>query len=179
MNLLERKEATIMKDIVKMYKRNAENILRLCNGYVGFLVPKLENGKIVECSFIRSANANIKNRPFAWVGFDPDSGAVLYYKHCSYDDFVCTDKYPPTTTISGEYISERNVDQQELFEKQLFNNYMNLREFVFKEKISEEQREIVRDFRKIWNITVLNDLKPYYEALSPEFFSWLDEMALK
>lgn len=166
-----------MKNIMTAYKKNAESILRLCNGCIGHLIPKCENGKIIECSFVRSANAAAKRRPFAWVGLDPNSGAVLYYKHCAYEDFMCTEKYPPTTVISGEYVTKRTVEQQQQYEKQLFDCYMKLRDFAFEKELGKEQRDIAKTFKEMWNITVLNDLKPYYQALSPEFFEWLSEVS--
>lgn len=165
-----------MKDIKKFYKNYGESVLKTVNGVVGYLIPCIENEKIVERTFIRSANPLNKMRPFAWLELDSETGTLMFYKHCMHEDFVDTEKYPPNSIISNRFTSERSTKEQLECEKALWDLYSSLREFVFNNDLTEDQKVILKEFKEQWNKTVLCDLKTYYEALSPEFFEWINEI---
>ena len=162
-----------MKNIDNIYRNHGINILKCCNGVVGHLVPCMENGRMVERSFIRHSNPGNKTRPFAWIGVDYMTGVFLYYKHCMAEDFMDTKQYPADTCISDSFLTMRTAKEQEEMEQKLWELYKQVRELVFRDNLSELQEALICEYKKQWKLTVLTDLQPYYEALSPEFFQWL------
>lgn len=162
-----------MQNIDNIYRNHGINILKSCNGVVGYLVPCVENGRMVERSFIRYSNPQNKTRPFAWIGIDYLTGVVLYYKHCMAEDFMDTKQYPADSQISGSFLTVRTAKEQEEMDQKLWELYKQVRELVFQDSLSELQKSLVGEYKKQWKLTVLTDLQCYYEALSPEFFQWL------
>lgn len=164
-----------MKDFSNIYQNYAQHIYDAFNGEVDYLLPALENGMMVERSFVSNIDRTCKYRPFAWIGIDSETGEFLYYKHCLCEDFIDTQAYPPESVIKAEYITERTLEEQIEYDKELWRLYSIIREYAFSETLTDEQKEVLRKYREIWEKTVLLDLKPYYEALSPEFFEWLSQ----
>lgn len=164
-----------MKDISNKYLKYGKQLYELTGGIIGYIVPAIEGNRYVERAFLKSSNPGVLSRPFAWVGFDMASGTLLYYKHCISEDFADSEKYPAGTKLKGEFPSPRTAKQQAEYEKQLWESYTAIREFVFKENLSDVQKALVDEYKKQWALTVMKDLIPYYEALSPEFFKWLNQ----
>lgn len=164
-----------MKNTLDMYRMYGEKIYQLCHGVIGYMIPAEESGKRIERTLIRYSDAGNRRRPFAWAGFDMETGMLLYYKHCSMEDFIDTNMYPADTALGKSYKNERTPKEQIKYEKALWESYESIREFVFLPEISRGHRELVRRFKAQWEMTVLKDLVPYYEALSPEFFAWMKE----
>ena len=164
-----------MNDILNRYTEYGEQLYRMTGGVIGCIVPASENGRIVERSLLRSVASRSKKlrRPFAWVGFDRDSGMMLYYKHCMTEDFVNTEEYPAGTELKGDFSSPRTPEQQAEYESALWECYEKIRDFALDNDLSGEQKELVRRYKKQWELTVMTGLLPYYKALSPEFFEWL------
>lgn len=164
-----------MNNMDVIYKNHGVNILKSYNGIVGHLIPCMENGRIVERSLVRNSNPNSKTRPFAWIGIDYKTGIFLYYKHCMWEDFMDAKLYPADTRISNRFVCVRTATEQVEMEKKLWKLYKSVREIVFQDEVTEEQKACIREYKQQWELTVLVDLKPYYEALSPEFFRWINK----
>ncbi len=167
-----------MNNILVFYNKYSTSIRDTFNGTLGYLVPSIENGKMVERTFVDSATASLKRtRPSAYIEIDSETGVLLFYKHCMYEDFVNTEEFPPGTPVSNKFETERTVKEQIEFDKALWELYKDLRTFAFEENLTEDQLKTVREYKEMWNKTVLCDLKQYYEALSPDFFNWLNDKA--
>jgi len=166
-----------MKDVTKRYLNYGKMLYDMTGGIIGYIVPAAENGKLIERAFLKHSNAKTLSRPFAWVGFDKESGMLLYYKHCMSEDFMDTEKYPPTVRLKGEFSSQRTPAQQAEYESRLWEAYKKIRGFVLRENLTDEQKALVAEYRRIWELAVMTDLIPYYKALSKEFFEWLENNA--
>lgn len=164
-----------MSRIFDKYIDYGKKLYDMTGGVTGYIVPAIENGVQVERTFLKFSVPGQLFRPFSWVGFDKKSGTLMYYRHCMMQDFMDTEKYPASTKLKGEFSSPRTPKQQIGYEKELVERYEAIRDFVFEENIPEEQKKLVREFREQWELTVMTDLIPYYEALSPEFFEWLEK----
>lgn len=162
-----------MDNKLDRYRKYGKKIYDLCGGAVGYLVPALEHGRIIERTLLRRGSGSIFQRPFAYVGFDMESGTLLYYKHCGLEDFVDTKLYPPNTVIGSAFLTQRTVQEQKEYEEKLWDAYKKIRDFVFAENITSGQKELLQEYKAQWELTVLKDLTFYYESLSPEFFSWM------
>ena len=166
-----------MKNILEKYRSYGEMFLSICGGAMGYMVPVLENGKKVERTLFRQASAVGHKRPFSWAGFDMETGMLLYYKHCSAEDFADTKTFRPDSEIKSEYVSPRTAAQQIEYERQLWSEYEQIREFALETEVNEQQKAQAAAFGKQWEKTVLKDLVPYYKALAPEFFEWIVQMS--
>lgn len=145
-------------------------------------VPAQLNGRFAELAFVYTLAPSRRRsipRPFAWFAVDSLTGALLFYRHCAYEDFVPTKEFPPESRIDlppadGQTVADALAKREEwktLYEK--------VRDFAFTPvpELSEEQRKTARDYRAVFAEEAVPGLIPYYKALSPSFFRWLDEAA--
>lgn len=136
-------------------------------------VPCRENGLITERAFVQ-ANAAVIERPFAYLGVLPETGELLYYKHCGFEDFVDTAEYPFGMDIDGSFATERDVDSHIAMERDLLDVYGFVREYAFTQSLGEHQKEALDKFNGLFAQAVPKGLLPFYRALSPAFFAWIE-----
>lgn len=162
-----------MDRALKNYEKLADLLTKMTGGVIGYLVPGIDSGRKVERTLIRGRDGMDLRRPFGWAEFEMETGVILFYRHCIVDDFTDTQAYPLSTVMSREFNGDRTAKQQMEYEKKLWECYLKIREFVFEEDPTEEQKALMREYQQLWELTVLKDLAAYYETLSPEFFAWL------
>ena len=87
------------------------------------------------------------------------------------DDFVKDDPYRPEQTIDYSFRVPRTAVRQAQLMKRQAELYERIRKFAFCSRDQAEE-DCLREFLNLLEQTVPEGLKPYYRALSPEFFQW-------
>lgn len=163
-----------MKDIMELSKIYNDLLYKISRGGVlSHFLPEIENGRITERAFIRNQTAGVNRRPYAWIGIDSINDQLLFYKHCALEDFMDTEQFPPNTEFNTIFMTPRSASEQVEKEKALLEKYRTVREFAFASGLNDSQKEDLISFKCMWDDTIISGLQPYYEALSPGFFQWI------
>lgn len=144
---------------------------------LSYPVPGREDGRPVERFFLTSNQpAAVRRRPHAWLEVDAETGVLLRYAHCSAQDFAPALNAPLTETL--DYSAPGGGSRRELLAKkrELARLYGEIREFAFAGTPDEVQRKKLRQYRELQGQVIGPQVLEYYQALSPEFFRWMDEM---
>ncbi len=146
---------------------------------ISYFIPAVIDDKIVDVAFIYSSLATVqkKTRPFAKVMFEHKNGGLIEYKNSYIDDYMDSDKYPMTTKIDYSLPGEVSVAEQVEAMKKINAYYDEICELAYKTDISDESKEKIREYKTLFYKSVPEMLLPYYEALSPEFFIWLNNIS--
>ncbi len=148
------------------------------NFAVSYFIPVIINDNMVDTAFLYSSTATVKERtrPFAKVMFEHSSGNLLEYKNSYICDYMNSDKYPMTTKINYSLPSEISAIEYGEIVKKVNSYYDMICEFAYKAEVAEENKEKIREYKSLFYASVPEALLPYYEALSPEFFEWLNSI---
>lgn len=175
-------EILSISDINKKIRANNAIMLQNYEGTaLSAYIPKIINGKLYELSFVYNMSPSGKgylmtDRPYAWLAVSPNSGEILFYNDCTYIDFISTCDYPLDGTISLKLREKLTVDEFLKLDEEFIITYEELRKFVFKENsiLDKTEKELIQKYKNLFNKLISEDLVPYYKALSPAFFTWLN-----
>lgn len=137
-------------------------------------VPAMDGGNLTERFFLfPNQAAAVKRRPYAWLALDSESGRLMRYADCAVEDFASGLGVPLDQDI--DYSAPGGLPVRELVKlnRRLAALYRELRAFVFSTALSGEQREWMAEYRELLSRLWQPELRRFYEALSPEFFAWL------
>lgn len=142
-------------------------------------VPEMINGKLYELAFVYSMAPSglgylVTERPFAWLAVSSYSGDILFYNDCSYADFA--KDYPLNSRVSLSLKEKLSIDEFLKLDEEFVKVYEKIREFVFADanKLSQQQKDVMSKYRELFDKVIAPDFVPYYKALSPEFFKWIE-----
>lgn len=141
------------------------------NTAVSQFLPGKKGERVVERAFFYPALGAKRGRPSAWICLDRDSGRLENYSCCFVDDFVKDDPYRPEQTIDYSFRVPRTAVRQAQLMKRQAELYKRIRKFAFCSRDQAEE-DCLWEFLNLLEQTVPEGLKPYYRALSPEFFQW-------
>lgn len=147
------------------------------NFSMSFFVPVRKNGYIFDTAFLYDMGdfSKVRLRPFASVILEPESEVLLEYRNAYLDDFMDADKYPMSLKIDYSVPSAKSAKEQGELVGKVNELYTAIRELAWKEGLEEHEKKVVREYYSCFCRAVPNALLPFYEALSPEFFVWLDK----
>lgn len=137
-------------------------------------VPVLVNGVLAERFFLcANLPRAVRRRPYGWITVDSEQGRLLQFSHCSVDDFASELNIPLENEI--DYSAPKKAPVRELMQsnRKLGELYGKIREFAFLEEVSKEDQELLNQYKELISQLWGEDIRRFYEALSPEFFSWL------
>lgn len=145
---------------------------------VSYFVPAVVDGNIVDLAFVYASLANVqeKTRPFAKVMFEHKTGCLLEYKNSYIDDYMDSNKHPMTTKIDYSLPKEISAVEQGMTVRKVNAYYDAICLLAYKTDVSDKEKEKIREYKTLFYKSVPKALLPYYEALSPEFFSWLNNI---
>ncbi len=138
-------------------------------------VPGKADGVLVERFFLSGNQPSaVRRRPHAWLEVDMETGQLLRYVHCAVQDFAAALNVPLAGTL--DYSAPAGGSYRELLRKkrEFARLYGEIRGFAFSEAPDPGQREKVRQYVEMQNQVISPQALVYYQALSPEFFRWLD-----
>lgn len=146
------------------------------NFAVSHFVPVAVRGNIVDVAFLYSSSPIIeRTRPFAKVVFDHNRGSLVEFRNAYFNDFMDSEEFPMTTKINYSLPSEISVAEIGMAIQIINSSYDEICELAFKDDVSEEGAEKIREYKEMFYKSTPEALLPYYEALSPEFFQWLNK----
>ncbi|MCR5783257.1 MAG: hypothetical protein K6G90_11060 [Clostridia bacterium] len=119
-------------------------------------------------------NTNSLTRPFASVTVFSETCELLEYKDVVISDFADTEKWPLDISLDASVpVAETAVEQGNLI-AELHDFYDEMIPFVFEPVSTAEQKNIIIKWFDLFKKTIPDSLKPFYEALSPDFFCWVN-----
>lgn len=143
-------------------------------------VPVRRAGHILDAAFLYDMGnfTTVRMRPFASVLVEPRTGTLLEYRNAYVSDFADTEKYPLSLKIDYAVPSARTAAQQLALTARAGELYQAVRELAWRGGLTDEEIETAREYAGCFAKAVPNDLVVFYEALAPEFFSWLDSLVV-
>lgn len=160
-------------------KTNMINKIKMLYGdniSFSFPVPVEENSIKVEKYFVyRMSFGKEKTRPFIVVVVAMSDGTILEIENCHYRDFVTVSEYPFDKKISYE-LSDKDLSAKQMKEliEQANELYCTVRDLFFQDELSENNKAIISEYRNIVDRITPPALVPFYNALNPAFFCWLN-----
>lgn len=144
---------------------------------LGAFIPLKVQGQLCETCFAienRPDQDGCVTRPSTWLTVDSATGKLLFFSDCAVHDFVDPALYPPDSRvlITGDTFRRAPEAGTELLKA-----YEDVRSFAFSAPCNDKQRHSARDLAGLFMHAFPPDLIPYYHALSPDFFQWLEKMS--
>lgn len=118
-------------------------------------------------------------RPQYHGTLDPVNGQFVEVTDCAYRDFAA--HLPPDPivgTLTAGQTPPRTAEEWDRLRDELYAAYDALLPVAFCDaaELSEEQRLTAARFRSTFGALVEPFMLPYYEALNPAFFEWLNRV---
>ena len=132
-----------------------------------------ENNQIVDCFFIYGY---VPNRgefypPTGRIALNPKSKKLLFYYSSDEKPFL-SNKEINVYQIISDHTKEERRDASLRYP----DSYMKIREFAFCDSLSIEQKKILSEYQTIFSIIIPANQVVFYEALSPSFFEWMNNV---
>lgn len=141
---------------------------------LSYPVPALDNGRLTERFFLCSNQARaVRRRPFAWLAMDVESGRLARYADCAVEDFAAGLGAAPDQELDYSAPEGQSVRETQKLARRMSELYRSIRTFAFCPAPSGEQREAMAQYQALLPRVWRPELRRFYEALSPEFFAWL------
>lgn len=140
---------------------------------LSYPMPDVINGVLVERFFLyNSGNSTERTRPFALLTVSMESGLIISYQDCRFSDFMDTEKHPFSENISYALPRKIGVKQYKAEQSLINELYESIREFAFKDELTDEQKEVLGKYFALLSQSVPAALYPYYLKMGKSFFSW-------
>ena len=134
------------------------------------LVPCRQDGRVSERLFLYPQGpGSRRTRPVAWMEWE--GGVLRRFALCQDADFISD--CPPDTQVDYSIQASGDARDQLNRIRRLEALYASLREIPWDRPMTPEEAGIVSEYRNLLDQAVPQGLRPYYEALSPAFFAWL------
>lgn len=147
------------------------------NFAVSFPVPSMIQGHCTDRYFLYSNNPEkLRSRPMVWLELDGSSGAVLSMNHCFVADFVNGEVYPFDKLIDYTVPDNTSVSAQMARIRKLHELYRDVKATAFQEKLTEEEKAVVKQYVRLLEETAPVALMPFYRELGNTFFAWIEEI---
>jgi len=145
------------------------------NFAVSHFVPSLICSQLVDVAFLYPVGiSNTKRtRPFAKLVLDHKTGMLLDYSNSFINDFMDSEKYPMSMKVDYSLSKQISVSEVKLNLDKVAELYDDVCDLFEKSELSDDEKEKVLYFKDCFYKTVPVESLDFYEALSPEFFSWL------
>jgi hypothetical protein len=150
----------------------------LLSGDIGQYVPEgiahsfpvigREEETIVDCFFLFSYcyGKPMFNSPFARIAIDPYSRKLVYYYDSKTKPFG-TEMESQSFPLEFDHSKDERREALKRYEEL----YVLVREFAFTNDLDAKQVSVLVEYMKTFDILVAVEMKPFYVALSPEFFA--------
>lgn len=166
------------------YKENFKNIqstVKLIFGdqtALSYPIPDVvKEGLLVEHYFIYPTGTSLMaSRPFARITVDMETGLLLFCKNCILGDFMNSEEHPLSEVISYELPEKISVKTFKVKQSLISKLYEDVRTFVFKKELNQEEQEILKNYIVLLLTSVPKSLVPYYKKLGKNFFAWSKEI---
>lgn len=148
------------------------------NAMLSFPIPDMENGLKEDVYFVYNTSyQSKKERPYAIVKAAMTDGTLLVYQNCHLKDIVDTKKHPFSDKISYEPEDKSiTVDDYAKMIERLKGLYSKLREFVFNDTVTDEERDVAVAYKNLLFKMTSPDLQIYYSAIGKSFSEWLNRL---
>lgn len=149
------------------------------NCALSFPVPVRKAGHIPDAVFLYDMGtfSAVRARPFASALLEHGSGILLEYRNAYLDDFMDTKEYPLAQKIDYSVPFAKTAAEQGKLLERIDELYESIRELAWKNESEESEKRAAKEYGVCFYRAVPRDLLPFYEALSPEFFAWLQRRA--
>jgi hypothetical protein len=148
---------------------------------LSYPVPSLrENGMYLRFLVYRRGKASRGQfrpvyRPYARLGIEYPSGRWVEYADLRFTENAPVD---PTAESVGEApnpaIADLSFDETVALRSSFFAALESIVPLVEQVQLPAEQRIYVATYRELFDRLVEPGLRPYYQALSPSFFRWVE-----
>lgn len=148
------------------------------NFAASYFIPVSLNGNKADALFLYSSAviSARKTRPFAKALFDHSSGALLEYTNSYITDFMDPEKHPMTEQISYELPGQFSAAEQGAMIRKVNDLYDVVFSLAFSTELSQQDKAKLLDYKDCFYKSTPQALLPFYYALSPEFFEWLNNI---
>lgn len=146
------------------------------NCAMSFPVPVKKGVHILDAAFLYPAGlfSPLRPRPFAAVLLEPNSGAMLEYRNAYIHDFADSALYPMGIKLDYSVPFAKTAAEQGKLTETVNELYAAVRELAWKDALTDAERNTAAEYRACFAQAVPKALLPFYRALSPDFFKWLE-----
>jgi hypothetical protein len=155
---------------------------------LSYPVLRIEHDDIFDAFFIYNSTPHEQvndvtiAKPEYWIIFSPYSGKIHLFSELKICNFLGNHLETNTYITSANRVEglATNMSIKELAsaQKRLYKSYDELRGFAFtdKQKLSDAQRKTMQEYIDTFKEISPTGHKPFYKAMGPEFFKWLDSV---
>jgi hypothetical protein len=129
-----------------------------------------ENGRTVDCFFIFSYCYGREefNSPIAWLANDTAAKKLVYYYDVR-EKALLADSEPCSYPLDFKFSKDERRTALQTYQ----NLYVDVRNFAFSDNLDLDQKKKLFEYMRAFNTFVASSQKPFYVALSTEFFEWM------
>lgn len=147
---------------------------------MSFFIPCMEGGRLTERAFIYPFTPGRPHgcRPYAWIVRSMKNKKLLAYQKCEDRDFM-EGGYEPGDRVDYRLRGSVKTGEYSLYCKRFAGIYEEIKNFVFQEELDGQKAGLLGAYAGLLERIIPEELMPYYEGLSPEFFLWIRRKAKK
>jgi len=147
-------------------------------------MPRTSEGKLYLTAFFYAAPAvagqpRELRRPLFQVAIDPEDGSLAAIVRCSLQDFAAAVVSGPVVgLLQPQGLAAPTIPDLRRLHEEFFATYDQALPLAFQDpaKLTPEALDVVSRFRNILERLIEPPLRPFYHALSPAFFAWLERV---
>lgn len=167
---------TFTKDYSAILEKTVTQFSVLAGNNYSFTpaIPKIIQGRKYEIYFAYLITQDRKIlRPHFKVAADYTTGEIVEFQNSIYSDFVDSEKYPREKKFNAKVPVAKTAREQMILLKNLQSKYEKVRVFAFKEELSSEEKNFLKDYVKAIEETIPNELINFCIETEPFFFDWI------
>lgn len=140
---------------------------------LSYPIPDVTKAIWVERFFLYPAGGSpMRSRPFGMLTVERETGSVIAYQDCRWTDFMDTEQHPFETLICYELPRKITVKEFKVEQGLINKLYESVRCFVFREELTQEEKDTLSKYLVLLLRSVPTSLLPYYQKMGKNFFRW-------
>ena len=148
------------------------------NFAVSNFVPSVVSDQLVDVAFLYPVGTADpkRTRPFAKIIIEHKTGILLDYSNSFINDFMDSEKYPMDMKIDYSISKLSCVAEVKQVLYNVETLYDDVCDMFVKEELSNEDKLKLSSFMDNFYKSIPCETLEFYQALSPEFFGWINRL---
>lgn len=148
------------------------------NFAMSFYVPVKKAGHCLDAAFLYEMGnfTTMRARPYASVLVEPETGMLLEYCNAYISDFADSLNCSMSQKIDYSVPYAKTAAEQGALVARVEELYETVRKLAWKEELTENEKNAVREYWDCFQKAVPKDLLVFYKALAAEFWEWIEKI---
>lgn len=140
------------------------------------VISKINNLTVEKYFIFSNQPKPVKERPYAWIIVDTQTGKLLSYNSCTLNDFAQSTGIVMNENIDYSVPAGGSFREILMLKQRFCNLYDKVRLFAFKDQLNKEEMETLKEYYNLHKKMFSTNVNILYRALSPDFYMWIENI---